>query len=178
MTLHAPRLAAIVAAIIASAALLSGCIDSAAPILTGAQPVLGPKLNLQLYSLRQGYAHEPEQASYTWNGANYTHAGGGMKDVASFALHPFENGAFIVQSISAEHPDHVEYALMRTIADGVFLVQPIDEDDADATTRAANCKHPGGTACRIETREQLSAFARATAARRRDDGGLAIRLPD
>jgi hypothetical protein len=33
-------------------------------------------------------------------------------------------------------------------------------------------------ACRIETREQLFAFARATAARRKTDGGLAIRLPD
>ena len=67
---------------------------------------------------------------------------------------------------------------MRKLADGVYQVIAIDEADADEATRAANCKHPGGIACRIETREQLFAFARATAARRKNDGGLAIRLPD
>ena len=56
----------------------------------------------------------------------------------------------------------------------------IDESDADAPTRAAFCgkgdpKDP--SSCRITTREQLIAFARATAARRRQNGGLAILLP-
>ncbi len=54
----------------------------------------------------------------------------------------------------------------------------IDEADADEATRAANCTHPGGTACRIATREQLFALARATAAHHKDEGGLALRLPD
>lgn len=157
---------------------LSACIDSAAPILTGAQPVLGPKLNLQLYSLRKGYAHEPEQASYTWNGTNYAHAGGTMQDIPGFTAHPFEAGAYIIQTVPAKPAQKIEYAVMHQLAGGVYLVTVIDEDDADAATRAANCKHPGGTACRIETREQLFAFARATAARHKDDGGLALRLPD
>ena len=65
---------------------------------------------------------------------------------------------------------------MRKLAEGVYQVIAIDEDDADAATRAAECKHPGGAACRIETREQLFTFARATAAKRKTDGGLAIRL--
>ena len=67
---------------------------------------------------------------------------------------------------------------MRKLAEGVYQVIAIDEDDADAATRAAECKHPGGAACRIETREQLFTFARATAAKRKTDGGLAIRLED
>jgi hypothetical protein len=71
-----------------------------------------------------------------------------------------------------------EYALMRKLAESVYQVIAIDEDDADEPTRAAQCKHPGGTACRIETREQLFTFARATAAKRKTDGGLAIQLED
>ena len=164
------------AAIVLCAALLSGCIDSAAPILTGAQPVLGAKLSLQLYSLRKGYAHEPEQATYVWNGALYAHAGGGMKDITAFTLHPFEAGDYIVQTAPTKPDQKTEYAVMHQLAGGVYLVTVIDEDDADASVRAAQCEHPGGTACRIETRDQLFAFARATAARRKDDGGLAIRL--
>ncbi len=167
------------AAIAALCALsLSACIDSAAPILSDAQPVLGPKLNLQLYSLRKGYAHEPEQASYTWNGANYVHSGGAMQDIPGFTAHPFEAGAYINQTVPARPAQKIEYAVMRPLAGGVYLVTVIDEDDADAATRAAHCKHPGGTACRIETREQVFIFARATEAKKKTSGGLAIRLDD
>ncbi|MEI9803885.1 MAG: hypothetical protein WDN48_04715 [Pseudolabrys sp.] len=74
-----------------------------------------------------------------------------------------------------------EYALLHKIADGVFQVLPIDEEDADEPTRVAYCgkgEPNDPSPCRIQTRDQLFAFARATAARRKDDGGLVIRLPD
>jgi hypothetical protein len=157
---------------------LTGCIDSSGPILTESQPLLGQRLNLQLYTLRDGHAYEPERTSFTWNGKLYAHASGSLRDVRAFSVHSFEGGDYIIQSVPDRHPDIREYALMRKLAEGVYQVIAIDEADADEATRAANCKHPGGVACRIETREQLFAFARATAARRKTDGGLAIRLPD
>ena len=157
---------------------LAGCIDSAAAILAEVQPVLGQRLHLQLYSLRDGHAHDPERAGFMWDGKRYVRAGRGMKDVASFTLHPFEGGDIIVQSVSTEHPEHVEYALMRALAEGVYQVVAIDEDDTDSAARAARCNHPGGVACRIETREQLFTFARATAGKHKTDGGLAIRVED
>ena len=167
------------AAIAALGALsLSGCIDSAGPILSDAQPVLGPRLDLQLYSLRDGYARDPERATFTWNGKLYAHTRGSLDDVRGFTVHAIEGSDYIIQSRPARHPEHVEYALMRKLAEGVYQVIAIDEADADEPTRTASCKHPGGVACRIETREQLNAFARATAAKRKTDGGLAIRLPD
>jgi hypothetical protein len=167
------------AALIALGALaLSGCIDSSGPILTDAQPVLGPRLNLQLYALRAGYAHDPEHARFVWNGKLYAQSSHGINDVKGFTVHPFEGGDFIIQSLPARHPQLAEYAVMHPLADGVYQVIAIDEDDADASTRAAQCKHPGGTACRIETREQLFMFARATAARKKTGGGLAVRLED
>jgi hypothetical protein len=160
------------------AVLLVGCVDSKGSILADSRPVLGSRLKLQLYSMRKGYAEDPEQASFAWNGTLYAHAGGGMTDVRGFSVHPFEGGDYIIQSVSVKRPQMAEYALMRQLTDGVYHVVVIDEADADAATRAAHCAKLSGAACRIATREQLFAFARATAARRKRDGGLAIRLPD
>jgi len=157
---------------------LSACIDSAAPILTDAQPVLGPRLNLQLYTLSKDFADEPEKVSYAWNGKLYAHAGGGMKDIGAITLHPFEAGDFIIQAVPVRANRTIEYALLHQIASGAYLVIAIDEADADEATRAANCAQPGGVACRVTTREQLFALARATAAHHKDQGGLVLRLPD
>jgi hypothetical protein len=93
-------------------------------------------------------------------------------------VHPFEAGNYIIQSVPANKAQNTEYAMLHKLADGVYLVIAVDEADADEATRAANCKYPGGAACRIETREQLLAFTRATAARKKTDGGLVIQLPE
>ena len=41
---------------------LSACIDSARPILTDSQPLLGQRVKFQFYTLREGYATDPERA--------------------------------------------------------------------------------------------------------------------
>ena len=158
---------------------LSACVDSMGPILPDSQPIFGPRLKLQLYGLRKDYAVEPEQVTFKWNGALYTHAGGGLRETKAFSVHPFEGGDYIIQEVPAKRPRILEYAVLHKLADGVYQVIAISEDDADEKTRAAYCgkgtrTDPSG--CRIETREQLIAFARATAARHHTDGGLAIRL--
>lgn len=160
---------------------LTGCIDSADPILSSSQDIFGPKLKVQLYTLRDGRAREPTQAEFSWNGALYENAGGGMRDVAAFSVHPFEGGDYIIQEVPRKRPRISEYAVLHKLADGVYMVWAIDEMDADEPTRAAFCGKGAPNdpaACRITTREQLFAFARATAARNRADGGLALRLPD
>jgi hypothetical protein len=160
---------------------LSGCIDSEGPILPDAKPVFGEKLKLQFFTLRKGFAQEPEQATFVWNGALYAHVSGGMKDVSGFSLHPFEAGDYILQEAPVRHPRITEYALVHRIADAVYQVIAIDEADADEATRTAHCgkgSKADPSPCRIATRDQLFDFARATAARRKDDGGLVIRLPD
>jgi hypothetical protein len=157
---------------------VSGCVDSVGPILPDAQPLLGERVRLQFYTLRKGFAEEPEQASYTWNRGRYVHIGGGMRDVRAFSAHPFEGGGLIIQGTSAKRPRIVEYAVAFKLTDGVYQAIGIDEDDADPATRAAHCKKTDDSGCRIETREQLFAFARATAVRRKGEGGLVIRLAD
>ena len=159
---------------------LSACIDSASPILPASQPLFGPRLKLQLYGLRNGFARDPEQVTFTWNGALYVRTSGGMKDVSAFSVHDFEADDFIIQSVPANKTGLTEYAVMRKLVDGVYQVNVIDEDDADGPTRAAFCGkgEKKDRSCRIKTRDRLFAFARATAARRKSDGGLAIRLMD
>jgi uncharacterized membrane protein len=80
-----------------------------------------------------------------------------------------------------KRPRNTEQALLHKIAEGVYPAHPIDEVDADEATRARFCGKGSAedpAACRIETREALFAFARATAARSNLAGGLAIRLAD
>ena len=159
---------------------LSGCIDSATPILKDSQAVFGDRPNFQLYGLRKGFAIEPERVTFAWKDSVYRRIHGGLRDVTAFSVHPFENGLFIVQSTSTKQPPMTEYAVMRKLTGGVYQVTVIDEADADDATRAAHCGkgEKNDRSCRITTREQLFAFARATAARQKDDGGLAIRLRD
>ena len=157
---------------------LAGCVESSGPILAENAPVFGPRLKLQFYALRNGYAGDPQQANYTWNGNLYAHAGGGMREVSGFSIHPFEAGDYIIQTVSSKRIRISEFALLHRLAEGVWQVVPIDEADADQATRAAYCSKAGSAPCNIATREQLFAFARATAARRHDNGGLVIRLPD
>ena len=157
---------------------LPGCVDSVGPILSDAQPLLGERVRLQFYTLRKGFAEEPEQANYRWDHGRYVHTGGGLRDVSAFSVHPFEGNSFIIQSIAAKRPRIIEYAVGFRLTDGVFQAIGIDEDDADAATRSAHCKKTDDSSCRIETREQLFAFARATAAQRKGEGGLIIRLAD
>jgi hypothetical protein len=160
--------------------MLAACVDSGEPILTDSQQSFGPTLRLQLYTLRDGAARDPEQARFAWNGKEYVRKRG-LRDVASFSVHPFEAGNFILQETPTKRPHIREYALLHPVADGVYLVRVIDEEDTDADTRKAHCgkgdaKDP--SPCRITNREQLLAFARATAASKKKTGVLAIQLED
>lgn len=170
---HPARIAALCCALT-----LAGCIASTEPILNGAQPVLGERLRLQLYSMRNGFADEPERATFIWDGKHYVYAGGNAKGMDDFTLHPFEGNDFIAQSAPKRGKSNFEYALVHRLADGVYRVIAIDEEDAEPGARGEYCATAGKGSCLIRSRQALMVFARAAAARKKDDGGLAIRLVD
>jgi hypothetical protein len=144
--------------------------------LPDAKALFGERLRLQFYTLHKGYADEPDQASFKWDGARYIHAGGGMSDVAAFTAHPFEANSYVIQSAAAKRPHIFEYAVAHKLAEGVYQVIAIDEDDANRATRERNCKQTDDSHCRVVTRKQLLVFARATATRHTGEGGLVLRL--
>ena len=120
---------------------LTGCVDSDGPILTDAEPLFGTDDPAPvLYSLRKGFADEPEQASFKWDGERYVHASGGMPDITAFTVHRLEGRAYIVQSVAAKRPNIIEYAVAHKLAEGVYQVTAIDQDDADGATRKRFCK--------------------------------------
>ena len=172
------RLFICLAGTVICALLLSACVDSSGPLLSDAQPVFGQQVRLQFYSLRKGTADEPEQATYKWDRGAYQHVTGGMTDVSSFSVHPLARDIFVVQSAATKRPGIFEYAVARRLVDGVYQVIAIDEADAGRLTRARFCKRSSDSSCRIKTLNQLYAFARATAERRRGQGGLVLRLAD
>ena len=156
---------------------LSACVESSGPILQSAQPLFGQELRLQFYTLRKGFADEPEQASFKWDGTQYTRVGGGMSDIISFTVHRLEGRAYVIQSAAARRPNIFEYAVAYKLTEGVYQVTTIDEEDADGATRARYCRRVDDSRCRIATQKELFAFARATDARQKGEGALVLRLP-
>jgi hypothetical protein len=154
---------------------LTGCVDSAAPILTDSTPAFGPRVRLHVYTLTEGIASGPEIGTFRWDGAKYHVVGRPTLEVADFTVHAFAGNDLIVQSRSSKpKTDRIEYALVRKQIDGVYLVIAIDEDDADDATRAKFCTRSTSSSCRIATREALLAFAQVTAAKPNPKGALAI----
>jgi hypothetical protein len=168
---HAPR-------IFALAALLSlgGCIDSSQPLLTGAQPLLGNRPHIEFYVLRDGAAREPRAETFAWRDSRYVRIHGTASDLHDFTLHTFAGVDLIVQSLRAGYP--AEYGIARKLADGTYLLFAVDENDADAATRAKYCGKEPGAACRVASAEAVLAFARASAAKPRSSGGLAVLMAD
>jgi hypothetical protein len=157
---------------------LAGCISSGGPILTDAKPVLGPQGEIHLYTVADGGARDPSVVSFRWNGSRYLFRGRGRaQDVSDFTVHPYEGRDLIVQSTAARAPRPTEYALARRLTEGAYLIVPIDENDADEATRAKFCTKTQDAACRVTTPEQLFVFAKATAAKVPESGGLAVVLP-
>jgi len=153
---------------------LPGCIDSAAPILTGSQPVFGPHLRVHAYSVISGQASGPEIGAFQWERGQYRAVGRVSFSVAAVTAHPLAASDLILQAVSAKQKDKTEYAVARKLTDATYLVFAIDEEDADEATRTKFCTKSSSSSCRIATREALMAFAQATAAKRDPKGALAI----
>ena len=154
---------------------LAGCVDSAAPVLTDAQPLLGPKVRMHVYTLAGGQASGPEIGTFRWDGSQYRVVGRPNLEVAAFTVFTLAGKDFIVQSRSSRSQvKGTEYAIARQQADGVFLVAGIDEDDTDEATRAKLCTKSRASSCRIADREALLAFARASATKPDFKGALAL----
>jgi hypothetical protein len=157
---------------LASFAMLAGCIDSSGPLLGDGEPLIGQKPHLRFYTLRDGTVREPNAGTFRWRDGRYVPAGGSAKDIGPFTLHAIAGADLLVQSLRTGQA--VEYGVARKLADGTYLVVPVDETDADQATRDKFCDTANGHGCRVTTREAVLAFARATAAKPHASGGLAL----
>src|ERR1700683_2011882 len=161
---------------VASLALLAGCIDSSEPLLTDAQPLLGERLILQLYALRENAEYDPVTAKFAWQDGHYARTGGTDTSTHDFTLDAFEGSDLIAQEIQTGSP--VNYAILRKLAEGTYLAFLIDESDADKATRKKFCSNGSRPGCTVTTRQAVLAFAHASAAKRPSVGGLVLLLAE
>jgi hypothetical protein len=160
----------------ATAAGLAGCISSTAPVLSDAKPVLGERGLIHVFTLSQGAAHDPGVVSFQWTGSRYL-VRGKPTGFSDFTAYPYEGRDWIVQGTTQRAPSRVEYGLARRFAAGVYQLVAINEDDADEPTREKFCTRTQDASCRIATPEQLFVFARASADKPLEGGGLAVVVP-
>ena len=161
-------------ATVAGAAIaLTGCISSTGPVLSDAKPVLGERGLIHAYTLSQGTAHDPEVVSFQWSGSRYLVRGKSI-GYSEFTAHPYEGRDWIVQGTTQRAPHRIEYGLARKLADGVYQLVAIDENDAQAPAREKFCTKTQDASCRIATPEQLFVFARASSDKPMEGGGLAV----
>jgi hypothetical protein len=128
-----------------------------------------------MFGLYNGTASAPTVSQFEWNGSRYA-VTGGSSEATDFTIHPFDGRDFIVQGLSSRRRA-IDYAVARRLADGTYLLRAIDEDDADEATRKALCKRDDKGPCHIASREALFTFAKATAAKLGESGGLAVVVP-
>jgi hypothetical protein len=150
---------------------LSGCVTAANPILGDARAILGERIEVHFFSPSKDGAREHSTGLFEWSGSRYVPRAG---DFTEFTVHPFEGRDSIIQGPASRNSRSIEFALARRIAEGVYLVIPIQHEDADEPTRQRFCTKTQITTCLITTPEQLFVFARATAARDEDNGAVAV----
>jgi hypothetical protein len=155
---------------------LGGCVTSTAPVLSDAKPVLGERGIIHVFTLSQGGASDPGVVSFQWSGSRYLIRGKPI-GYTDFTAYAYEGRDWIVQGTTQRAPLRVEYGIAHKLAEGVYLLVPVNEDDADPPTREKFCTKTHDASCRIATPEQLFVFARASADKPVEGGGLAVVMP-
>jgi hypothetical protein len=150
---------------------LAGCITATGPILGDARAILGDRIQVHTFTTTRNGTREHSTGIFEWSGSRYVRRSG---DFTDFTIHPYEGRDLIIQSQTSRGSTTIEFGLARRIAEGVYLIIPIQEEDADQPTRERFCTKTQGADCRISTPEQLFVFARATAARDEDNGAVAV----
>ncbi len=156
-------------ATIAGAAIaLTGCISSTGPVLSDAKPVLGERGLIHAYTLSQGAAHDPEVVSFQWSGSRYLVRGKSI-GYSEFTAHPYEGRDWIVQGTTQRAPHRIEYGLARKLAEGVYQLVAIDENDAAGAGPREILHQDAG--CLLPHRDARAAVRFRARERRQADGG-------
>jgi hypothetical protein len=144
---------------------LSACVQSQAPLIADAQPLLGQQFEVHLYEdFVDNKASGVHASTYQWKDGQYVRASGLAQDAKRFVAVPLAGSDFIIQS-SDENGRVFVYWLGRRLTPGVYQIFGINEMDDDEATRKAICGDRSADICWVTTRDQLLTLARATAAK-------------
>jgi hypothetical protein len=139
------------------------CVASDKGLVTDAKPVMGARFTAKLFrKFEDGRAHELRASTFHWQDGAYV-AVGGAADLRRFVSMPLQGDDTIIQGSDSTGRLFM-YWLGRKIADGAYMIEPVDEADVDAATRSALCaKDESKGTCFVDTKEKLVTLAQATA---------------
>ncbi len=145
---------------------LSGCIQSPVSLITDAKPLAGELFEAHFYqNFVEGKAEDVHKAVYHWKNGRYMRVGGPANGVRSFAAIPLNGTDFVIEG-KGDSEGNYAYWMARKIVDGVFLIVPINEDDADEITRANACTPSSLSGfCVVKGKEELMSVAKAVASK-------------
>ena len=111
---------------------------------------------------------------FRWQDGAYVNVGGGATKFRQFVSRPLQAEDSIIQGSDAGGKLFT-YWIGRKLADGAYLIIPVDEEDVDAAVRNTLCaKRQPKDFCIIDTNEQLVTLAKATAIKPMKNAELAV----
>jgi hypothetical protein len=144
---------------------LAACVESQAPLITDAKPLLGQHFIVHLYEdFADNKAGSVHSSVYQWRDGQYIRAYGLARDAKRFVVEPLSDNDFVIQSTDAQNR-HYLYWIGRRLTPGIYSIVGIEQLDADDATRKAICGDGADSICEVTTRDQLLTLARATAAK-------------
>jgi hypothetical protein len=153
----------------------AGCVRSEKRLLTGARASMGESFEAHFFeNFVDGKASIMHTAYYRWTDGQYVLVRGSNHRVLSFTSIALDNENYAVEGTVKENTEY-NYWVARKVVDGVFLIVPVNEADADDATRAAACtgKQVDGF-CFVENQQDLIKLAKATASKALRDPTLGV----
>ena len=142
---------------------VASCVASSKEMISDAKPAMGPQFTAQLFRrFYDGKAHELQASSFRWQDGAYVNVGGPV-DLRRFVSAPLKGDDSIIQGSDMSGKIY-SYWLGRKLADGAYLILPLDEGDVDAASRNKFCATQQASGiCIVNSKESLIALAEATA---------------
>jgi hypothetical protein len=149
-----------IALVLLAGLLLTACVQSETPLLSGTKPVLGDQFQLNLFDdFTDGKADTVRTAVFRWNASRYVLTSGDLLDIKYLVAQPLDDNNSLIQI--GNDKEYV-YLLSRKLAEGTYRILPVNEKDLDAAAQKRTCATVKGDICTIATRQQLDALVHAS----------------
>ena len=113
---------AALAVLVSTALTLTACVESGAPIISNAKPLLGQEFNVHLYGdFTEGKPKHFHAAAYRWVNGEYVRASGLGSDAKRFVAEPLAAKDFVIQSTD-EYRNRFVFWIGRKLHDGAYVV--------------------------------------------------------
>ncbi len=159
---------------------LGSCVISDKPLIVGTKPIFGDRFDAVLFrDFTEGAGYSAQKVGYHWSDGYYLRASAGGKHVVRFAAEMLSATDFLIERSqddrAAGQAKLFTYFIARKVADGAYLLAPLNENDLSAADREAMCDkdQPEGF-CSIKDHDQLMTSARATEGKTLKNASVAV----